>query len=237
MKMLILACEVLRPELEMLAAKQSEPPVMQFMEQKLHDYPDMLRAKFQEAVQAFEKGNGGPLTVVCGYGLCGRGLCGVHAERATLVFPRLHDCIPLLRGQGPSESRAPSHECGTYWITPGWLDSFLVDFHIEVHKRFAVYEKKFGPIKAARMVKAENALLKDYKQACHIRWPEMEDKYVPLAKEVASCADLPYAEIAGSSWYMAELLGGGKNPEHFLHLRPGQTIDMELDGTICTVNI
>ena len=78
---------------------------MNFLEQRLHDYPEKLRSAFQGLVDAFEQENDGPLAVLCGYGLCGRGLSGVHASRATLVFPKLHDCIPLLLGldqKGPT---------------------------------------------------------------------------------------------------------------------------------------
>lgn len=231
----IIACEVLRPELEMLSADMQSPPPMTFLEQKLHDYPDKLRSTFQEFVHTFEQEDPGPLTILCGYGLCGRALCGVHASRATLVFPRIHDCIPLLLGLGQKEANASSREGGTYWITPGWLKYFLIPFHLESYRRFALYEEKFGAAKAARMVKAEDALLKNYTKACHIRWPEMGDTYVPEASEVARVTSLPYAEIRGSSAYLGELLSGGKDPEKFLHLSPGQTIDMDVEGTICPV--
>lgn len=237
MNTLVLACEVLRPELEMLAASMRDPPPMRFLEQRLHDYPDMLRGAFQEIVDSFERENAGPLTVLCGYGLCGRALCGVHASRATLVFPKLHDCIPLLLGLAQKDANAASsREGATYWISPGWLTYFLIPFHLEPHRRFAEYEQKFGAVKAARMVKAENALLVDYKQACHIRWPEMGDAYVPDAKRVAGETRLPYSEMKGSSGYLAELLHGGTDPEKFLHLAPGQTIDMNVDGAICSIS-
>ncbi len=237
MNTLLLACEVLRPELEMLTIDMQDPPAMIFLEQKLHDYPDSLRSKFQEVVDAFEKENDGDLTVLCGYGLCGRALCGVHASRATLVFPRLHDCIPLLMGVEQKQAGATisSHGGATYWISPGWLQSFLIPFHLEEHKRFALYEQKFGPARAARMVEAENGMLKNYSQACHIRWPEMGETYVSDAKKVAECIPLPYAEVEGASGYLAELLHGGKDPKKFLHLTPGQTIDMDVEGTICSV--
>ena len=134
------------------------------------------------------------------------GLSGVHASRATLVFPKLHDCIPLLLGLDQKGANASSREGATYWISPGWLKYFLVPFHLESYRRFSVYEKKFGAAKAARMMKAENALLDNYKNACHIRWPEMGDAYVDEARKVAEATLLPYSEIWGSSAYLAELL-------------------------------
>lgn len=81
MKTLLIACEVLRPELEVLASDMRNPPPMNFLEQRLHDYPEKLRSAFQGLVDAFEQENDGPLAVLCGYGLCGRGLSGVHASR------------------------------------------------------------------------------------------------------------------------------------------------------------
>ena len=119
MKTLLIACEVLRPELEVLASDMRNPPPMNFLEQRLHDYPEKLRSAFQGLVDAFEQENDGPLAVLCGYGLCGRGLCGVHASRATLVFPKLHDCIPLLLGLDQKGANASSREGATYWISPG----------------------------------------------------------------------------------------------------------------------
>lgn len=69
MKTLLIACEVLRPELEVLASDMRNPPPMNFLEQRLHDYPEKLRSAFQGLVDAFEQENDGPLAVLCGYGL------------------------------------------------------------------------------------------------------------------------------------------------------------------------
>ncbi len=237
MKTLIIACEVLRPELELLARDMPDAPPMEFLEQRLHDFPEKLRAGVQERVTAFEQENEGPLSIIMGYGLCGRGLAGVYATRATLIFPRLHDCIPLLLGVGQTEANCTvsSREGATYWITPGWLKYFLIDFHVS-DKRFRMYAEKFGEARAARMVKAENALLSTYKGTCHIRWPEMGDEYLEDAKKVAQAVELPYTEVEGASGYMLELLQGGKDLNKFMHLAPGQTIDMDVTGTICAVD-
>jgi hypothetical protein len=232
MDTVIIACEVLRPEMEMLMQGMPKPPVARFMEQKLHDYPDKLRDTFQGHVDAFERDLHGPLTIVCGYGLCGRALCGVHSSRGSLIFPKTHDCIPLLLGCKQHEANASSREGATFWMSPGWLKYFLIPFYLEAYRRFSLYEKKFGAAKAARMMEAEDSLLVNYKSACHIRWAEMGDFYVPEARHVAKVASLPYSEREGDSGYLAELLQGGTDPEKFLHLAPGQTIDMDTSGAI-----
>lgn len=236
MTTVLLACEVLRPELEMLAAKMAKPPEMRFLEQRLHDYPEALRTGVQTAIDSVEEEKAGELTILCGYGLCGRGLCGVTTRRATLVLPRLHDCIPLLLGASQAETSASSREGATFWITPGWLKYLLIPFYGESNRRFELYAKKAGPVKAAKMIEAENALLSAYKNFCHIRWPEMGEAWVEEAQKIAGIAKLPYSEISGRSCYMADLLAGGKDPEKFLHLAPGQTVDMDLNGAVIAVN-
>ena len=183
-------------------------------------------------MDAFEQENDGPLAVLCGYGLCGRGLCGVHASRATLVFPKLHDCIPLLLGLDQKGANASSRGCHIL-ISLGWLKYFWFPF---IWNRIGVfpYMRKFGAAKAARMMKAENALLDNYKNACHIRWPEMG---TPMWTRPEKWRRLRCCRTRdmGSSAYLAELLHGGQSGERFLHLVPGQTIDMDVEGTICAV--
>lgn len=88
MKTLLIACEVLRPELEVLASDMRNPPPMNFLEQRLHDYPEKLRSAFQGLVDAFEQENDGPLAVLCGYGLCGRGLSGRARQPGNVGFPK-----------------------------------------------------------------------------------------------------------------------------------------------------
>ena len=50
MTTLMLACGMLRPELEMLCARMAAPPAISYLEVGLHDVPDRLRAALQNAV-------------------------------------------------------------------------------------------------------------------------------------------------------------------------------------------
>lgn len=238
MTKVVLACEVLRHEIEKLMAEMQEALPVTFLEQKLHDNVDVLRSKVQETVDALEQEYQGDLTILCAYALCGRALCGVRASRATMVFPRLHDCIPLLLGLKQKEFSS-TYSGAVYWLSPGFLQGsiFSPQLSIEALKRFAEYEKKYGPAKAARLMEAEKRMMQSYTKACHIRWPEMGDTYVEDAKKLASSVPLPYDEVQGSSGYLAALLQGGLDHDKFLHLAPGQTIDMDMDGSICAVAV
>ncbi len=229
----MLACDILRPELEMLCARMAEPPAITYLEVGLHDVPDKLRAAFQEAVDAMEDENEGELTILCGYTLCGRGLCGVQANRATLVIPRLHDCVPLFLGITPKEAlvRVPGP---TLWISAG-IQGKLTSALLAIDEHRSEYEKKFGPARAARLLEAERRMFANYTKLCYIRWADMQPSRAADAKKIADYLSLPYAETEGSTGYLAELLAGGYDPEKFLRLEPGQTIAMDMDGGIQAV--
>lgn len=237
MAVLLLACEIIKREYELLSKKVPHTPKAIFLEAGLHNQPDKLRDAVQKEVINFEACHTGKsVTILMGYGLCGRALCGVHARQARLVFPRVHDCISLLLGLEHSKENSFSREGAVYWTSPGWLEHFQIDLHLHYDKRFAIYEEKFGTDKATRMMKAEKALFKNYAHTGHILWPEMGDLYVETAKKVANDAGIPYVEYPGRSAFLRELLEGGHDEKRFLQLKPGQTIDMDPDGGIIAVN-
>lgn len=235
MAVLLLSCEVFRPELELLSGTGCALPEVRYLEAQLHNIPDKLRRSVQDIVDAFEEEHAEPSTILMGYGLCGRGLCGIHARRATLVFPRIHDCISLLLGQEHNKENAVSREGAIYWSSPGMLESFQISLHLHYEERFALYEEKCGTAKAIRMMKAEKALFRKYHCLGHIIWPEMGDRYVETARKVAEDSEIPYVEYPGRSGFMRELLAGGFNTRRFLRLHPGQSIDMDVDGGLIPV--
>lgn len=217
--------------MEILAREMANPPQMLFLSQRLHDFPEKLREGAQAEIDRIEAQRPEIDKIGLGYGLCGKGLAGVSARRATLVIPRLHDCIPLLLGLEPSSPEASSRDGKTYWISPGWLESFLVEFHL-TDARLNKYTEKFGRARAEKMVRAENALLAGYETACHIRWPEAGNGWVAKARAVADSVGLEYRERMGSSAYLREFIAGGEDPQKFLHLAPGMTIGMDERGAI-----
>lgn len=231
MSRLILACEVLKPEIEHLASTIPDLPEIIYLSQRLHDYPEKLRAGVQEKLDEIERDRPDIDFIIMGYGLCGRGLAGVTTKRATLLYPRLHDCIPLLLGQDEKNGSLSTREGTTYWSSPGWLDSFLAEYHL-TDARFQKYAEKFGEKRARKMVAAEDALLGSYRDLCHVQWPGLPEHYREQAKQVAKATNLAYGEKPGSDAYLRALLTACEDEERFLQIRPGQTIDMNTDGEI-----
>lgn len=235
MQTFMLACEMLQLELDVLAARMPGAPPITYLDMKLHHTSDKLRGTLQEHIACFERETDGPLRILCGYALCGRALCGVRASRATLVIPRLHDCVPLFLGLEPKEALAAVRG-PTLWLSPGVRGNLSKYLLREDPERLAELEKKYGAVKAGRLLAAEKRMFENYTRACYIRWAELGDAYVPDARKVADSLSLRYAETEGASGYLAELLAGGEDSAKFLHLAPGQSIDMDMEGQICAVN-
>lgn len=236
MSSLVLACEVLKPELSLLADRMDNPPEIIYLSQRLHDYPEKLRAGVQEKLDEIERERPEIDFIIMGYGLCGRGLVGVSTKRITLLYPRLHDCIPLLLGQDQKDGALSIREGTTYWSSPGWLDSFLAEYHL-TDARFRKYAEKFDEKRARKMVAAEDALLANYKELCHVQWPGLEQHYEEQAKKVAKATGLAYLQRSGQEDYLRDLLSGCETGERFLKVLPGQTLDMDTEGAIIVRNM
>lgn len=231
MSTIVLACEVLKPELEIISRELRDPPEIIYLSQRLHDFPEKLREGVQEKLDEIERTRPDVDLVIMGYALCGRGLSDVSSKRVRLLYPRLHDCIPLLLGEDQKDGKLSTREGTTYWSSPGWLDSFLTEYHL-TDSRFKKYAEKFGEKRAHKMVAAEDALLAAYRELCHVHWQGHEEKYVELAKKVADATGLAFAQREGREDYIRALLEGDWDEERFIEIAPGHTIDMDGDGTI-----
>lgn len=235
----VLACEVLRPELELLAAAMEHAPEVRFLQQGLHDTPNQLREQVQAAVDDSEQSLA-PERLVLGYGLCGRGLTGVHSRTCTLVIPKVHDCIPLLLGQKQDVCGAYSQGGSTFWMSPGWLGCSQLTFIRHREARRAEYTARFDADAADYLIDMEASWLASYKRAALIRWDGVMsrstlDACMQEARTVAADAGLPYAEEPGNPSYLKALLCGGNDGERFFQLTPGQSIDIGPDGQLHVV--
>lgn len=231
MSVIVLACEVLKPEMEIVASEMSDPPEIVYLSQRLHDFPEKLREGVQEKLDEIERNRPDVNLVIMGYGLCGRGLSDVTSKRARLLYPRLHDCIPLLLGEDQKDGKLSTREGSTYWSSPGWLDSCLAEYHL-TDSRFRKYAEKFGEKRARKMVAAEDALLNAYCDLCHIHWEGHDGKYGALAQRVAASTGLAFVQREGKQDYVRALLQGSRDTERFIEIGPGETIDMDADGAI-----
>lgn len=168
-----------------------------------------LQAKVDEASQNVD-------VLLLGYGLCSMAIIGLKAKTATLVIPRVDDCIAIFLGSCEAYKAQAKKEPGTYYLTKGWIE--VGDNLFEEHKRMI---EKFGEEKAQRMTQL---MLKNYKRLGFINTGQYEiERYRTYTRDKAKEFDLRFEEIEGSSALVKKMIHGPWD-EEFMVVSPGQTI-------------
>lgn len=117
----IIACEVLKREIETLTAGDSDIVHREYLEFALHVYPEDMRKTIIEKVNALE---GRVDAVFLGYATCSslRGL--PEAVDVPTVMLDGDDCVAVLIS--PDEYAKEKKVCaGTWFSSPGWADQGL----------------------------------------------------------------------------------------------------------------
>jgi hypothetical protein len=168
-----------------------------------------LQAKVDEASQNVD-------VLLLGYGLCSMAIIGLRATTATLVIPRVDDCIAIFLGSCEAYKAQAKKEPGTYYLTKGWIE--VGDNLFEEHKRMI---EKFGEEKAQRMTQL---MLRNYKRLGFINTGQYEiARYRRYAQDTAKEFKLHFEEIEGSSALVRKMIHGPWD-EEFMVVSPGQTI-------------
>lgn len=244
---IVISCEVFRHEIELITSQMENPPATYFMEMGLHERPDRLRETVQDFVLEQEALRPNEFTILMAYGLCGQGLTEITCTRATLVLPKVHDCIPLLLGIKQDEAGGHSLNGQTYWQSPGWVSYAHSELLRNKEAKYKEYLDKYGEDNAQYLMEEQLSWLQNYQTVRLIRWPQMTqmetraEKPSGFFEDEARCfareAELPYTDCVGADSYLRALLEGGKDPELFLHIKPGYTAQLNADGAIITVEL
>ncbi len=173
MKRAVIACQVFYQEIKQILSEQDVRILL--LPQGLHNKPDSadMRREIQKKIDFLEtEAEYDQITLV--YGLCSGGIEGLRARRAALVLPVVHDCIPLLLGEGEIKGNTGSGR--SYYLSRGWIDCgddsyrqhlFMVDRMQGLIDRFKDFKNKHSEAmvdwyqsdhyqKAERKVFAEN---------------------------------------------------------------------------------
>ena len=129
MKLGIIACDILKPEIEFLTKDDPDFVVREYLEFALHEYPQDLKRKVIETVNKYE----GELDAVfLGYAVC-NSLDGVlNKLNVPTVMLRGADCIDVLLT--PDEYTREKKICtGTWFISPGWAEQGVKGLIKELH--------------------------------------------------------------------------------------------------------
>lgn len=205
----IVSCEVLRDEIERVNPGYE----IEFVEGALHDYPDKLRARLQERIDAAP----GDCPVLLGCGRCSNGTVGLRAGDHRLIVPAVDDCIALLLGSRARYLEEHRRAPGTYYYTRGWID-FIEDPYQEYLQMIA----KYGEEKAARL---ERMILANYTRVAVIDTGTWDvEAFRDYLETAAAFYELPIDELRGSLRYFEKLVHGPHDDE-FIVVEPGEMLD------------
>lgn len=129
MKLGIIACDILKPEIEFLTKDDPDFVVREYLEFALHEYPEEMKKKIIETVNKYE----GQLDAVfLGYAIC-QSLDGVTNElKVPTAMLKGADCIDVLLTP-PEYTREKKICAGTWFISPGWAEQGVNGLIKELH--------------------------------------------------------------------------------------------------------
>jgi hypothetical protein len=213
------------------AARSPNTVDVAVMRQGLHNEPEELRGEVQKHLDVTSDIQGKPYDAsLLGYGLCSNGIVGLHSQ-IPIVVPRGHDCITLLLGSKDRYREYFESHKGTYWFSPGWIETDMQPGKERFERTLKEYIEKFGEDNARYLIEAEQGWLKEYHWATYIDWgfvnSLMEKEFT---KRAAEYLGWKYDELKGDSGLMQRLVDGEWNEKEFLIVKPGQKITENLTG-------
>ena len=212
-KTVIIACEVMKPELEALKPDKVE---IRYLPQGLHNTPKEMPARLQEQIDGLPPD---AERLVLAYGLCSMGVTGITAPACGLYIPKAHDCIAILLGSLEAYEQAQKEQAGTYWLTPGWV----AEKQDPLGFMHGKYSERVGPEMAEKVVHIE---LQNYTHITLINTGAGDMEALrERTRQNAEHFGKKYSEAKGNPRYFRRILRGPWDEELFHYFGPGQLVD------------
>lgn len=228
----IVACHVLWRELCYLASLSSRIFQFTFLQQGLHCTPDLLRTELQAAVDRADPDNN---AILLGYGLCSNGLMGIQARTKPLVVMRGHDCITFLLGSKERYREYFDTHPGTYWYSPGWIDTSTQPSKERYERVLRHYTETYGEENAQYLMEASENWITSYSNAAYVDLGFGDtEPYKAYTRECADWLKWQCEFIQGDSTLMRDFLEGNWDAERFLVVQPGEVIVPSHDEYVIT---
>jgi hypothetical protein len=132
----VIACDMIKMELEKLLPDFPEVTEIVWLESALHVYPERMK---QTIIERMNEMKGAVDVIFLGYGYC-QSLKGIEAEvDIPVILPQHDDCLAiLLTPERYAEEK--KIECGTWFMTPGWAEIgaelVIKELHLERARKY-----------------------------------------------------------------------------------------------------
>lgn len=226
----IVSCHVLWREFCYFAALSPHTYNFTFLERGLHDTPDRLRQELQAAIDNVAADCE---AVLLGYGLCCNGIAGIVARERKLVVVRAHDCITFLLGSKERYREYFDSHPGTYWYSPGWIETNSQPGQKRYEQTLREYTEKYGEDNAQYLMEMQQGWLKEYANAAYVDLGFGDTSgYKEYTRKCARWLNWNYDELKGDARLIVDLLAGDWDEERFLVVDPGARIAATHDERI-----
>lgn len=186
------------------------------LEAQLHVNPQRLKEALRGAVAAADEPGA---TIVLGYGLCSNSVLGLKTEHATLVVPRVDDCIAMMLGSNEAFAAQSEKACGTYYLAKAYLEE--CDTILSEHKKLV---EKRGLERAEQMMRL---LLKHYTRIVLIDTGRYDlGPYRARVADFAERFDLAVEEVPGTTRIVDALVADGWDQD-FVVAPPGHELTLQ----------
>lgn len=226
----IIACHVLWRELCFYAAQSAHIFDFHFLEQGLHNTPELLRQELQKKIDALDGQYDG---LLLGYGLCSNGIQGIVARQTPLIIMRAHDCITFFLGSKERYREYFDHHPGTYWYTPGWIDDNAMPCEERYKATLQTYIETYGEESAQYLMEASENWMTAYNNAAYVDLGIGADgPYRAFTQRAADWLGWKCEYLAGDARLVQAFVAGEWNAEEFLVVHPGEEVIPSYDEQV-----
>ena len=229
----IISCHVLWRELCHFASISANVFDFHFLKQGLHNTPDKLRQELQRAIDEVQ---GDYAAILIGYGLCSNGIAGIIVRDTRLVIMRGHDCITFLLGSKERYRDYFEQHPGTYWYSPGWMDSGSMPGKERYERTLQSYIEKYGEDNAEYLMSMQQGWFANYSNAAYVDLGFYDTEELKVyTKECAQWLGWNCDILPGNPQLIVDFLEGNWDTEDFLVVEPGGTVVASHDERIIDV--
>ena len=125
---------------------------------------------------------------------------------------------------------------GTYWYSPGWIDTGTQPGKERYERVYQEYLDKYGEENAEYLMEMDQGWFREYSNAAYVDLGFFDAaEYKEYSKTCAQWLKWSYEEIKGDKELMTRFLNGKWDSEKFLVVEPGNKIVASNDERVLTV--
>ncbi|ONI39638.1 hypothetical protein AN639_02480 [Candidatus Epulonipiscium fishelsonii] len=242
MRLAFVGCSIFSREIGYSISKSKNLVHSFFLEQGLHNTPDILRQTIQDTINKIEeidkkeKSSHGEKrrgydAIIIGYGLCSNGVVGLTSSRLPIVIPRCDDCMALFLGSQEKYLDLFQNSSGIYWYSKPWMENGVMPCKEYFQKLYEHYLQEYEDEDTAQyLVEQESGYITQYSNLYFIKSSIYEDEQeAETAKQIAKEFEWEYNEAPSSMAFISSLVEGDWD-DRFLVCNPGQKVAPEYTG-------